>query len=271
MKIKKVFGILLVAILILSLIGIILVHSVSKFKKNESDEKWIYRNGMEDEKIVLSDEKKTEIQLKYNKSRRISSEDMVDIYLDEAENEYRFKNGKLNSFYSNASLIAKNSKEKQQITNEKAIEIAKAHARAYYGNEIELFSLERVYEDQALGTMNVEFYMRYGKDDFIYGPSLSVYISKSGTVIGSANSNGTVYSTFDEKSIEDIKYEEIEQFIERKVRAAFGDNYRSYAIDKVKLEYANERFFLRSITEVERIVEGQTISTSEVYDYEIKQ
>lgn len=183
---------------------------------------------------------KEEKSLNYEISRNMNQEETIDVYKDDAQAEYRYSEDTLTGYFD-PEVGWQSTKNVESISEDEAIKIAQKHAEELYGADINRYILDKVFFQNDKYT--VQWYIKYGKENFIRGPHIAVVVSVTGEVYSSADTS-RLHKGFNTSVLENITKEEIENYVEKHLKATRGDRYASFELDTVKVTKQNDRFVL---------------------------
>ena len=263
----------LTAILALSLIANVTVFAEAE-KKTEQNKEEIAKvdvfverkEAKEKTKYIFSDKKKTEKDLTYSKTRNLSQEKAVDIYVDEKQDEYRFdEEGNMIGYFNhtpeqNENLVEETEPtveeeqnevaaftpvltEEEKVVADKAWEVL----QELYGDCVAGYTLYRVslsHENQTIVRDLVTFSKQIGKNGFVTCATASVCLDDSFTVIYSNLRAEKERLEFDESRLDGLSYESMEEWVTPLVEAACGDQYASFDMRGISLVYENGKYAL---------------------------
>lgn len=274
MKIR-VITIMLCIILSLSVIGNVLVYAtIDKDKVNEiSDadneaqdvkigEKFIEKNIEEQKNVVLSE--KTDVAT-YENSVVYSQNRVLDYYVSDTCRYTFNRQGELVGWYD---LYALNTSEKvkEEITKKQAADIA----RGVIGDELDIktdeLELTYCYFNESSGM----YYLTYSKvyNGFIIADSISVNLTKGGTVVELNATWYGVFEDFDADCIKGLTKDKIEDYVKDQIIPMFS-KVNSYEIQSIMLRKPNDEYVIELGVGIEYETDGEVTSVLNSWYYEI--
>ena len=199
----------------------------SAVKQSESaySSGWVNRKEIGETKTLkLSGEEK---KLTYENSRKLSQDQVIDVYRDEKNVEYRFEGERLVAVVDQ-SVFNQGYKSKGAISRDESIELAKKHLIEVYGEDLEGYMMDEVQRDGS--SIHIIFTKEREKTEFAGGASIRVSMTTDGTVYQSMLPYEK-YLNFNEILLNGITKKDIEKFVEEQVKERYGDRVRSWEID----------------------------------------
>ena len=168
-----------------------------------------------------------EKKLTYENSRKLSQDQIIDVYRDEKDMEYRFEGERLVAVVDH-SVFSQGNKSWGQIARDESIEIAKNHLYETYGEKLDGYLLDEVRRDG--NTIHIIFTKDWEKTEFAGGASIKVSMTSDGTVYQSMLSYEKPLN-FNESLLDGVTKKDIEKFVEEQVKERYGDRVRTWEID----------------------------------------
>lgn len=168
-----------------------------------------------------------EKKLTYENSRKLSQDQVIDVYRDEKNVEYRFEGERLVAVVDQ-SVFNQGYKSKGAVSRDESIELAKKHLIEVYGEDLEGYMMDEVQRDGS--SIHIIFTKEREKTEFAGGASIRVSMTTDGTVYQSMLPYEK-YLNFNEILLNGITKKDIEKFVEEQVKERYGDRVRTWEID----------------------------------------
>ena len=183
-------------------------------------------------------------KLTYKETITYSSDVSYDIYIDKSGNEYKYnklgvlREININAMYSDAQGTY--GSYDSVISEETASELAVKYASLIFGERFEGFELERIKFVQSPDKYVSILGKKYGEDGFVRGEACAVEVLPNG---GLRSCYMTEHYENIEKILEDVKKQEVYDYIEQKLQA-LGNNIQSYEVYAVDFKKVNDKYLL---------------------------
>ncbi len=221
---KRAARALLIAAVILLLGAIFSVGAFSAFRSVSLGYGEFIRPGAPTyKKHTLADG--TALNLTYSHSTKpkteVAYQPTYDVYLH-GQDEYHFDTrGQLLSFYNNdRSLIFPQPEPIQEITRDRALEIAKEHLEAFYG-------IPPGYRQDRCDYNNESYFITYtrslGQNGFIEGDYAAVFIQNNGILNGSKAPKPDLTEGLDLSKIATLSPEDLETYVKDQIIFQYGE------------------------------------------------
>ena len=263
-------------VLIISIIGVITVNAAlnkNKFEEPEAfpEEVYIEKTDISKEKnITLTDG--SEKELTYVKTSEANNS-QFHYYKDADGIEYSFNQDGKKTGVFNQNVTEGSTKE--QLTLQVLKKMTVDYMLNYFGDEFNGYKLIEFKEgsiaNNAVETYLATFAKTYGENGFIRGEGWSVTVLPDGTILSCTMVGDGVDDGFKPESLNGISQQEVEVFVDAKLRAAYGEKLDNYKIKYFEITEKDGDFALKIPVSVEYNANDTVMAMSEVFYYEIPQ